>query len=313
VSTGNRIHSPRPPLNLQPFIDGCLATHKTLNLSARSLRELACHLQSLRQFAKQARLQSINDLTPRLLHAFLDTHAFRGKTHLKLLVWALRTFGAWLAAMQYLGDSPAKSLSHPVLRRREKLPLYLRPQEFTAFLDTAVQQFDLRDCSVIMLMCNAGLRPREITLLQPQHVNPLRKVIALTVKGGSLRLLPIAGVLAEVLQEYLQEYGVQRGDPLFLNEWDRPIDVRWIERLVRRVATRAGIPRRITPNMLRHTFATYMADRHGKIITRAYLGHGAGASTDVYMHLVPSKYRQYMNAHPFQTQPRSSEDLPDEE
>lgn len=170
------------------------------------------------------------------------------------------------------------------------------------------QHHDLREAAVIMLLCCTGLRPREITLLEPRHVNPLRSVIAVTVKGGWLRLLPIAGVLAEALQEYLQEYDLSGTCALFSNEWGRPIDRRWIERLVRRVAREAGIRRHVTPCMLRHTFATYMADRHGKAITRAYLGHGASASTDTYMHLVPRQYRAYMNMHPHQTLPMEKDD-----
>jgi len=308
MSTNNRKKRVSGTLDLSPLVQGCLALHKTLGLSARSLRELGVNLEGLRVFCKTMRIHSIQQVTPELLRAFLDLHAPRGKVHLKLVVWTLRTFGAYLAVMQHLPGNPARDLSHPVLRRREKLPRFLHPGELSDFLDHAVQHHDLRDTSVIMLMCNAGLRPREITLLRPQHVNPLRKVIALTVKGGSLRLLPIAGVLAEVLEEYLQEFGIPRDSALFLNDWGRPIDVRWIERLVRRVAVGAGIRRNITPCMLRHTFATYMADRHGKAITRAYLGHGSSAATDTYMHLVPSSYRKYMNMHPHQTQPLEPRD-----
>jgi site-specific recombinase XerD len=308
VSTHNRKATRGKRLNLRPFITGCLTTQKTFGLSGRSLKELSIHLESLRLFCKNAGLCRIEQLTPQLLRAFLDLHAPRGKTHLKLVVWTLRTFGSYLALMQYLPDSPARELSHPVLRRREKLPRFLKPQELAALLDRAVQHHDLREAAVIMILCSAGLRPREVTLLRPQHVNPLRKVIAVTVKGGWLRLLPIANVLAEALQEYIQEYGLSGDTALFLNEWGRPIDVRWIERLVRRVAREAGIRRTVTPCMLRHTFATYMADRHGKTITRAFLGHGASASTDAYMHVVPSSYRTYMNMHPHQTLPMESAD-----
>lgn len=308
MSTNNRKKAGWRRLELTPFIHGCLSTQKTFGLSARSLKELDIHLQSLRLFCKNARLSDIRQLTPELLRGFLALHAPRGKTHLKLVVWTLRTFGSYLALMQYLPDSPSKNLSHPVLRRREKLPRYLRPQELAALLDRAVQHHDLREAAVIMILCSAGLRPREITLLQPRHVNPLRSVIAVTVKGGWLKLLPIAAVLAEALQEYMQEYDLSGTCALFANDWGRPIDIRWIERLVRRVAREAGIRRTVTPCMLRHTFATYMADRHGKAITRAYLGHGASASTDTYMHLVPRAYRAYMNMHPHQTLPMEKSD-----
>ena len=51
-------------------------------------------------------------------------------------------------------------------------------------------------------------------------------------------------------------------------------------------------------------FYTYAADRHGITVTRALLGHSNHAhsnTTEVYMHLIPSKFRVLMNAHPYQT------------
>ena len=75
-----------------------------------------------------------------------------------------------------------------------------------------------------------------------------------------------------------------------------------LERLVRDAARQAGIRHRVTPNILRHTFATWCADRHGAMVTRALLGHcGRSHSTDVYMHLIPGKFRVLMNNHPYQT------------
>ena len=303
MSSNNRKIAGRSIPDFSSVINECLSTHKMLGLSSRSLNEFRVNLESLREFCSLARARRVEKITPELLRIFLDLHADRGKMHLKLMIWTLRTFGAYLHLMHYLPQNPAKDLSHPIMRRREKLPRYLRPQELAALLDRAVQHHDLREAAVIILMCSAGLRPREITLLRPQHVNPLRKIIAVTVKGGWLRILPIAGVLAESLDEYIQQFGVTGDRAFFLNEWQRPIDVRWIERLVRRVAAGAGIRRTVTPCMLRHTFATYMADRHGKTITRAFLGHGAGASTDTYMHLVPRLHSTYMNMHPHQTLP----------
>jgi len=303
LSTNNRKKS-SSRFSLEPFISDCLTIQKTFGLSGRSLKELSIHLKRLQLFCKNAGLRDITGLTPALLLAFLDIHAYRGKAQLKSIVWSLRTFGGYLALRQYLPDSPAKDLSHPVLRKREKLPLYLRPNELTALLDVAVNKLDQNEGVVIMILCCCGLRPKEIVLLRPQDVNPLRRVLAVTVKGNWRRLVPISTVMAEVLQEYIQECGISTDTPFLVNQWKRPIDVRWIERVVRRAATRAGLRRPVTPRTLRHTFATCMADRHGKTITRAFLGHSSSAATDTYMHLVPGKYRRYMNMHPFQTSPQ---------
>ena len=96
MSTDNRKFTPRRALNLTPFIHGCLSIHKTLGLSPRSLKELHVNLESLRVFCGNMRLTAVQQITPELLRGFLDLHAPRGKVHLKLVVWTLRTFGAYL-------------------------------------------------------------------------------------------------------------------------------------------------------------------------------------------------------------------------
>jgi integrase/recombinase XerD len=282
-----------------------------MGLSGRSLKELGIHLRSLLAYCKISRVRRCTGITPEFLSAFLQINAHRGKAHLKMVVWTLRTFGAYLAVMQYLPDSPAKDLSHPVLRTRNKLPQYLRVQELSDFLESACNERSLADLAVIMFMCNAGLRPSEICKLRPKDINVATKTIAVTVKGNWLRLMPVATILAETLDEYLQQYDGAPSSHLFINQWGRPIDVRWIQRLVREVARQAGIRRTVTPCILRHTFATYLADRHGKAVTRVLLGHAVGASTDTYMHLAPRQHRDYMNRHPFQTTPDEGAALDD--
>lgn len=274
---------------------------RTRGLSRRSLREHKEHVDSLRLFCRGRGIRFVEELTPGLFKDFLDIHAYKGAIHLKLVVWSMRAFGQYLAVMQLLDADPAAGLSHPILRRRTKLPPYLRPNEFSAFMTSAFDQHTDAECIVIMLMVSLGLRPREVTALRPQDVNPLREVIAVTVKGGWLRLLPMSHELSEMFTEYLQQEGITRQGPLFVNQWNRPVDVRWIQRLVRDVAREAGLRRPISPRILRHTFATYMADRHGKEAARMFLGHGAAGSTNTYLHLAPTRRRRFMEMHPFAT------------
>ena len=64
----------------------------------------------------------------------------------------------------------------------------------------------------------------------------------------------------------------------------------------------AALPMVLTCNHLRHTFAIHAADRHGKIITRALMGHQHLATTSVYTHLSPRHFQGLMNRHPYQLQ-----------
>jgi integrase len=134
-----------------------------------------------------------------------------------------------------------------------------------------------------------------------KDVFPEEQYLFLHVKGGWYKRTPMSAAMAETLREYIEAYAPS-GPRLFYNHWKKPIDRRWIERMARDAGMQAGINYRVTPNILRHTFATYAADRHGAVVTRALLGHCRRShSTDVYMHLIPGKFRALMNCHPYQT------------
>jgi site-specific recombinase XerD len=153
----------------------------------------------------------------------------------------------------------------------------------------------------LSLPATVGARPSEIVTLKKAEVNIGDQYLMLKVKGNWFKRSPISNSMAELLDQYLHSIDKDQ-QYLFLNEWNRPIDIRWIQRMVRDAGIEAGMQQRIKPIMFRHTFATYAADRHGKTITRALPGHcNLSHSTDVYMHLIPSKFRVLMNLHPYQT------------
>jgi integrase/recombinase XerD len=181
------------------------------------------------------------------------------------------------------------------------VPQYLTAGQLRTFMTTAAESDSLQDFVIISLLATTGARPHEIVKLRISDINCGQQFVFFHVKGDWYKRTPINHVMTGLLEEYLESLP-PACEQLFYNQWGRPIDVRWIERLVRLIGENAGLSRRITPKMLRHTFATYAADRHGANVTRALLGHcGASHATDVYMHLAPSKFRRLMNCHPYQT------------
>lgn len=196
-------------------------------------------------------------------------------------------------------NNPAASLLHPKIPKREHLPEYLSPEELDALMKASFEAFSIKESTIIALMTTTGLRPKEVADLQVRDVNVPEQLIYGKVKGGWYKRGPISPAMAEQFQEYFDQTGIQDG-PVFRNTWGDPIDTSWIRRMVERVARQAHIQRKVTPKMLRHTFATYAAQRHGKTITRALLGHcDTGHATEVYLHLLPDRFRPLAQMHPF--------------
>ena len=280
----------------------CVEAERSRGLGTRSLSEIEHWIKRFGVFAQTQKLATPSDVTTGVIRDFLiaanpkDSDAL-GKT----IVWCMRKFFSFLALRQVLSVSPAEPIPHPKARPRQKLPEYLKPPELHALLETVMTKRSLQDLVIVSLLVTAGPRPKEIVTLRRKDIFIGEQFIFLKVKGGWFKRTPVSESMAATLQEYLDTIPPDR-PLLFPNQWGKPIDTRWIERMVRDAAAQAGIKRRITPRILRHTFATYAADRHGITVTRALLGHSNHShanTTEVYMHLIPSKFRKLMNCHPY--------------
>jgi site-specific recombinase XerD len=280
----------------------CVEYEVMRGLSERSTSELSRVFTRFGSYLRSRKIRALDDLTATTIKDFLlYTNPLGSAAQGKTNVWSMRKLFAFLALRQIITGNPAGHIPHPKARPREKLPTYLKPAELSALLESAAQKRNLQDFTVLSLLATVGPRPHEIAKLRIQDVFPEEQYLFLHVKGGWFKRTPMSAAMAETLREYIEAYA-PHGPRLFYNQWKKPIDRRWIERMVRDAGVQAGITCHVTPNILRHTFATYAADRHGAVVTRALLGHCCRShSTDVYMHLVPGKFRALMNCHPYQT------------
>ena len=246
----------------------CLDAERSRGLSKRSLDEVEHWIDRFGMFAQSLKLATPKDVTTGIIRDFIIAANPKDSASLgKTIVWCMRKFCSFLALRQVLPVSPAQPIPHPKARPREKLPEYLKPSELSALLETAFTKRSLQDLTIISLLVTAGPRPKEIVTLRRKDIFIGEQFVFLKVKGGWYKRTPISESMAETFREYLDT--IPRNRPLlFPNQWGKPIDTRWIERMVRDAAAQAGIKRRVTPRILRHTFATYAADRHGITVTR---------------------------------------------
>jgi len=269
-------------------------------LRPRSVTELERYLTGFVTYCMDQGVDRVDDLTPDFLRAFVlwRCEGF-GAGLVKGTVWSLRKLGSYMVLKQVVTDNPAAGLRHPKLDARSKLPRYLKAPELRALLESAARGRDFCDLVILSLMTTTGMRPSDVAGLKRGDINLEQQRIDHRTKGGWRKGTPLSLPMTSLLAEYLSSRE-DRWAAAFVNTRLKPVTVSWIQRMVRAAGHQAGLEFRLTCNHLRHTFATHAADRHGKVVTKALLGHSGLSRTEVYLHLSARRFRAVVRLHPYQ-------------
>ena len=202
-------------------------------------------------------------------------------------------------------DDPTRDLSAPKTGR--VLPYILTIDEIDVLLSTPVgnQPRTLRDRAMLELLYASGLRVSEMVSLNLGDINIEEEFVRCLGKGSKERIVPIHPHAVVTIQQYLSNgrpklLKKSSGSAIFLNNRGARITRQGFWLLLKGISTKAGIQSKITPHMLRHSFATHLL--HGGAPLRhvqELLGHSSIATTQLYTHLTSKYFREaYENAHP---------------
>jgi integrase/recombinase XerD len=191
------------------------------------------------------------------------------------------------------GLSIADQLEPP--RRPERLPRYLTEEEMHRLFE--VVKSSPRDSAIIHVLGFVGLRVSELCRLQLEDIEFERNVLHVrSGKGDKDREVILEDRTRAALDRYLAERTATTlgSTRLFA------IGPVTVERIVRKAAQEAAIPRRVTPHMLRHTLATALLSRGCDIrYIQKLLGHASVATTQIYTHVDTNALRDaYTRARP---------------
>ncbi|HEY76683.1 MAG TPA: tyrosine-type recombinase/integrase [Thermoflexia bacterium] len=146
-----------------------------------------------------------------------------------------------------------------------------------------------RNVAIIALLARAGLRVGEVVALDVEDVELNERsgwVLVRRGKGLKERHVPLSKEARKALGAYLEKRPWWTEEAaLFVTRTGQRMDVRAVQRMVEAATQRAGIAKRVTPHVLRHTFATRFLRRGGDLATlQAILGHANLATTARYLH-----------------------------
>ncbi len=217
----------------------------------------------------------------------------------------LRQFMSWMVADGYRSDNPVQFLDSPKLP--ESLPKSLDEEEVLGLL-AATQKLpppdDLRMEAALELLYAGGLRISELLGLKIQDISPQKSALMITGKGGKERLVPITDLALQRALDWLafrdKDGPIPHTDQL-LSGRDKEMSRQSFSLLLKKIARIAGIDvSRVSPHILRHSFATHMLNRGADLRTlQALLGHADIATTQIYTRTRPDRLKGLVaSAHP---------------
>ncbi|PKK81524.1 MAG: integrase [Thermoplasmata archaeon HGW-Thermoplasmata-2] len=182
---------------------------------------------------------------------------------------------------RFIGSDAAEDLVPP--RRSERMPRYISEAEAHALIESA--KGEKRDYAILKMLGYTGLRVSELCALNVDDADMHEKVVTIkSGKGDKDRIVILDDSSVNALRSYLGSRSEQNG-ALFVTKRGRisPVSV---QRIVKNYAKSAGISKKVTPHVLRHTFATTLLRRGADIrIIQKLLGHSSIATTQIYTHV----------------------------
>lgn len=310
---------PDSPLPVREFIEYLRRERALSPYTLLAYRGDLIHLCRWMQQAPGGALGSPTELEPRHLRAWIMSGASAGLTPVTLRrrLGSVRSLFHYLMAYHGLKSNPAVNVVAPKVAK--PLPVFV-PKESTAdMIDHTltrgyeaaesgdINRFeDMRDALILLLLYTTGIRCAELIGLRNADVDLVRAELRVTGKRNKQRILPFGPELADAIRCYTDMRDSILGDPkpddpLLVRPSGQPLYPRLVYARVHTAMQAEGVAaRRLSPHVLRHSFATDMLNNGaGLTSVQRLLGHESLATTQIYTHVaLPELQQNYRAAHP---------------
>jgi integrase/recombinase XerC len=258
---------------------------------------------------QQKRSHSVapHQVNPVMLRGYLSfLHRKNEKTTIARKLSAIRSFFKFLVKKGIISENPTEFILTP--KQNKTIPVYLSVDEMFRLLDSIQTDtlLGLRNRAIFETLYSSGIRISEIAAMDIADVDFSAAVVRVFGKGRKQRIVPIGQKALMTIIAYRTQLHKQadrktvKGDPLFLNRFQKRLAPRSIARILKKLVNTVGLLTPISPHALRHTFATHMLDAGADLrVVQELLGHKSLSSTQKYTHVSIDRLMEtYDKAHP---------------
>jgi len=268
------------------------------NYSPHTLLNYRSDLDGFLEFIDQKPIQKVDYLLLRKYLAQLRAKQYRSRTMGRKLS-SLRSFYKFLYREGLVKENPASLLMSPKLEKT--LPKFLTEDEMKKFIESPSLKspFGKRDRAILETLYSTGIRVSELVSLNIERVDLIGNIAKVLGKGKKERLVPIGDQALDSIRSYLKTRKHQ-SSALFLNKNGTRLSDRGVRNIVNKHIKAVSETRKISPHVLRHSFATHLLNRGADLRSvQELLGHVNLSTTQIYTHVTTDRLKEvYNKAHP---------------
>lgn len=215
---------------------------------------------------------------------------------------SLRGFYKYLINNKVIDSNPFSLVSLP--KKERHLPRFFYYNELEEMfqvpkLNTVLGQ---RDRLLLEMLYATGVRVSELVNIKVSDING--EEIKVLGKGNKERIVEFGDYAESILELYLNEgyksLNVKKSEYLFLNNRGGKLTTRGVRYILDNIINKTTIDKKISPHMLRHTFATHLLNEGCDLLTvQELLGHESLTATSIYTHITNDRLKEvYFKCHP---------------
>ena len=264
------------------------------NLSENSTQSYIQDLQKLIRFLSDNNInKKISEINSTVIREFIyqQTKLIKPSSQSRLIS-SLKNFFDYLIIEKIIFINPINSIQYPKIAT--KIPETLSTHEIDKLIDylKKSKKNSLRNCTILEVLYSCGLRVSELTNLNISDIFFDDFLIKILGKGRKERFVPMSKIVKDMIKDYLnsERFNIitKKGfeDILFLNNRGEKLTRVMIYTILNIAKKGIGIKKKVSPHILRHSFATHLIENGADISSIQHmLGHTNITTTERYLHV----------------------------
>ena len=264
------------------------------NLSQNTIQS---YLSDLKKLMKYLEIKNNNNLPHEIKvdiireFLYLESKKIKASTQGRLIS-SLNLFFDFLILEKILIENPVEKIDYPKIGFT--IPTTLTTDEIDLIIANARlnKNNGLRNETIIEVLYSCGLRVSELINLKISDLYLSEQLLKVIGKGNKERFVPVSQTAKKLIVQYIEfvrnSNKVKKGheDTLFINNRGKKLTRIMIFTILNSIAKEIGIKKKVSPHVLRHSFATHLIENGADIISiQKMMGHENIVTTEKYLHV----------------------------